>query len=78
MVDCDYLLLALLIVYCSTSLFIFTERLIYFIRCVCDSNFRKKQPVLWRKATIQDIILTITFMWLPILIIKAIVDSLNR
>ena len=34
MVDGDYLLLALLIVYGSTSLFIFTERLIYFIRCV--------------------------------------------
>lgn len=72
------LLFVLIIIYCIISLIMFTERLIYFIKCSCDSNFRKKQPVLWRKATIQDIILTITFMWLPILIIKAIVDSLKR
>ena len=78
MVDGDYLLLALLIVYCSTSLFIFIERLIYFIRCVCDSNFRKKQPVLWKKVTIQDMILTITFTWLPVLIIKTFVDNIKR
>lgn len=78
MVDGDCLLLALLIVYCSTSLFIFTERLIYFIRCICDSNFRKKQPVLWKKVTIQDMILTITLTWLPILIIKTFVDVLNN
>ena len=74
----DYFLFALLIVYCITSLFIFTKKLIYFIRCTYDSNFRKKQPVLWRKATIQDIFLTITLTWLPMLIIKAIVDSLKR
>ena len=78
MVDGDYLLLALLIVYGSTSLFIFTERLIYFIRCVWDSNFRKKQPVLWKKVTIQDMILTITFTWLPVLIIKTFADSLKN
>ena len=78
MVDSDYLLLALLIVYGSTSLFIFTERLIYFIRCVCDYNFRKKQPVLWKKVTIQDMILTITLTWLPVLIIKTLVDSLKN
>ena len=78
MVDSAYLLLALLIVYGSTSLFIFTERLIYFIRCVCDSNFRKKQPVLWKKVTIQDMILTITLTWLPVLIIKTLVDSLKN
>ena len=77
-VESDCLLLALLIVYCSTSLFIFTERLIYFIRCICDSNFRKKQPVLWKKVTIQDMILTITLTWLPILIIKTFVDILNN
>ena len=77
MVDSEYLLLSLLIMYCSISLFIFTERLIYFIRCICDSNFRKKQPVLWKKVTIQDMILSITFTWLPVIIIKAIVESFN-
>ena len=77
MVDGEYLLLSLLIIYCSISLFIFTERLIYFIRCICDSNFRKKQPVLWKKVTIQDMILSITFTWLPVIIIKTIVESLN-
>lgn len=77
MVDGEYLLLSLLIIYCSISLFIFTERLIYFIRCICDSNFRKKQPVLWKKVTIQDMILSITFTWLPVIIIKAIVESFN-
>ena len=78
MVDSDYLLLALLIIYCLTSLFIFTIKLIYFIRCICDSNFRKKQPVLWKKVTIQDMILTITLTWLPVLIIKTFVDSLKN
>ena len=78
MIDGDYLLLSLLFIYCSISLFIFTKRLIYFIRCVCDSNFRKKQPVLWKKVTIQDMILTITLTWLPVLIIKTFVDSLNN
>ena len=78
MVDSDYLLLAILIVDGSTSLFIFTERLIYFIRCVCDSNFRKKQPVLWKKVTIQDMILTLTLTWLPVLIIKTLVDILKN
>ena len=78
MVDSDYLLLALLIVYCSTSLFIFIERLIYFIRCVSDSNFRKKQPIKKKKVTIQDMILTITLTWLPVLIIKTFVDSLKN
>ena len=77
MIDGEYLLLSLLIIYCSISLFIFTERLIYFIRCICDSNFRKKQPVLWKKVTIQDMILSITFTWLPVIIIKAIVESFN-
>lgn len=77
MVDGEYLLLSLLIIYCSISLFIFTERLIYFIRCICDSNFRKKQPVLWKKVTIQDMILSITFTWLPVIIIKAIIESFN-
>ena len=78
MINNDYLLFALLVVYCSVSLFIFIERLIYFIRCVCDSNFRKKQPVLWKKITIQDMILTITLTWLPVLIIKTFVDSLKN
>ena len=78
MIDGEYLLLSLLIIYCSISLFIFTERLIYFIRCICDSNFRKKQPVLWKKVTIQDMILTITLTWLPVLIIKTFVDVLNN
>ena len=77
-VESDYLLLALLIIYCIISVFIFIEKLIYFIRCVCDSNFRKKQPVLWKKVTIQDMILTITLTWLPILIIKTFVDILNN
>lgn len=77
MVNDDYFLFALLIVYCTVSLFIFTEKLIYFIRCVYDSNFRKKQPVLWKKATIQDMILTITFTWLPVLIIKLIIDGIK-
>ena len=77
-VESDYLLLALLIIYCIISVFIFTEKLIYFIRCVCDSNFRKKQPVLWKKVTIQDMILTITLTWLPVLIIKTFVDSLKN
>ena len=77
MIDGDYLLLSLLIIYSSISLFIFIEKLIYFIRCTYDSNFRKKQPVLWRESTIQDMVLTITFTWLPVIIIKTIVESLN-
>jgi len=77
MVDGDYFLFALLVVYCAVSLFIFAEKLIYFIRCTYDSNFRKKQPALWKKATIQDMILSITFTWLPALTIKVIVDSLK-
>lgn len=77
MVDGDFFLLLLLIVYCAASIFMFTERLIYFIRCTYDSNFRKKQPALWRRATVQDMILTITFIWLPVIVIKAIVDSLS-
>lgn len=77
MVDGDFFLLLLLIVYCIASIFMFTERLIYFIRCTYDSNFRKKQPALWRRATIQDMILTITFTWLPVLVIKAFVESLS-
>ena len=77
MVDGDFFLISLLVVYCATSIFMFTERLIYFIRCTYDSNFRKKQPALWRQATIQDMILTITFTWLPVIVIKAIVDSLS-
>ena len=77
MVNDDYFLFALLIVYCTVSLFIFTEKLIYFIRCTYDSDFRKKQPALWKKATIQDMILTITFTWLPVLIIKLIIDGIK-
>lgn len=77
MVDGDYILFILLAVYCAASIIIFANRLIYFIRCTYDSNFRRKQPVLWKKATIQDMILTITFTWLPVLIIKTIVDSLK-
>lgn len=77
MVDGDFFLLLLLIVYCAASIFMFTERFIYFIRCTYDSNFRKKQPALWKQATIQDMILTITFTWLPVIVIKAIVDSLS-
>ena len=79
MINNDYLLLfALLVVYCAASLFMFIERLIYFIRCTCNSNFRKKQPVLWKKVTIQDMILTITLTWLPVLIIKTLVDILKN
>jgi hypothetical protein len=77
MVDSDYFLFTLLVIYCAASLFMFAERLIYFIRCTYDSNFRKKQPVLWRKSTVQDMILMVTFTWLPILIIKTIVDGLK-
>lgn len=77
MVDDDFFLISLLVVYCAASVFMFTERLIYFIRCTYDSNFRKKQPALWRRATVQDMILTITFIWLPVIVIKAIVDSLS-
>ena len=46
MVDGDFFLISLLVVYCAASIFMFTERLIYFIRCTYDSNFRKKQPAL--------------------------------
>ena len=73
-----YFLFALLIVYCATSLFIFIEKLIYFSRCTYDSDFSKKQPALWKKASIQDLILTITFTWLPVLIIKTFVDNIKR
>ena len=72
-----FFLFALLVIYCAASIFIFIERLIYFIRCTHDSNFRKKQPALWKEATIQDMILSITFTWLPVIIIKAVVESLN-
>ena len=78
MINNNYLLFTLLVVYCTASLFMFIERLIYFIRCTCDSNFRKKQPILWKKVTIQEMILTITFTWLPVLIIKTFVDSINN
>ena len=78
MVISDYFIFILLVVYCVASVFMFIENLIYFIRCVCDSNFRKKQPVLWKKVTVQDMILTITLTWLPVLIIKTFVDSLKN
>ena len=55
----------------------FTKKLIYYIRCTCDSDFRKKQPVLWKESTIQDMILTISFTWLPVIIIKFIIDNLK-
>ena len=77
MVISDYFIFILLVVYCVASVFMFIENLIYFIRCTYDSNFRKKQPVLWKKVTIQDMILSITFTWLPVIIIKTIVESLN-
>lgn len=72
------LLFVLIIIYCIISLIMFTERLIYFIKCSCDSNFRKKQPILWKKITIQDMILLITLVWLPIVIIKTLIDSIKK
>ena len=78
MINGNCILLTLLVIYCMTSIIIFTKRLIYFIRCTYDSSFREKQPVLWSKITIQDMILTITFTWLPVLIIEAIVYSLKN
>ena len=78
MVISDYFIFILLVVYCVASVFMFVENLIYFIRCTYDSNFRKKQPVLWKKVTIQDMILTITLTWLPVLIIETLVDILKN
>ena len=78
MSDNNYLLFVLAVAYCTISIVMFSERLIYFIRCTTDSDFRKKQPILWRNATIQDMILTIAFIWLPILIVKTIVDGLKN
>lgn len=78
MSDSNYLLFVLVVAYCTISIVMFSERLIYFIRCTIDSDFRKKQPILWRNATIQDMILTIAFIWLPILFIKTIADGLKN
>ena len=77
MVISDYFIFILLVVYCVASVFMFIENLIYFIRCTYDSNFRKKQPVLWRESTIQDMVLTITFTWLPVMVLKSIIDSFD-
>ena len=77
MVISDYFIFILLVVYCVASVFMFVENLIYFIRCTYDSNFRKKQPVLWRESTIQDMVLTITFTWLPVMVLKSIIDSFD-
>lgn len=77
MVISDYFIFILLVVYCVASVFMFIENLIYFIRCTYDSNFRKKQPVLWRESTIQDMVLTITFTWLPVIVLKSIIDSFD-
>lgn len=77
MIGDDYFLFTIIIIYCVTSIFMFTKKLIYYIRCTCDSDFRKKQPVLWKESTIQDMILTITFTWLPVIIIKFIIDNLK-
>ena len=77
MVISDYFIFILLVVYCVASVFMFVENLIYFIRCTYDSNFRKKQPVLWRESTIQDMVLTITFTWLPVMVLKSIIDRFD-
>ena len=77
MVISNYFLVILLVVYCVASILMFVENLIYFIRCTYDSNFRKKQPVLWRESTIQDMVLTITFTWLPVIVLKSIIDSFD-
>ena len=77
MVISDYFIFILLVVYCVASGFMFIENLIYFIRCTYDSNFRKKQPVLWRESTIQDMVLTITFTWLPVIVLKSIIDRFD-
>lgn len=77
MVISDYFIFILLVVYCVASVFMFIENLIYFIRCTYDSNFRKKQPVLWRESTIQDMVLTITFTWLPVIVLKSIIDRFD-
>ena len=77
MIGDDYFLFTIIIIYCVTSIFMFTKKLIYYIRCTCDSDFKKKQPVLWKESTIQDMILTITFTWLPVIIIKFIIDNLK-
>ena len=77
MVISDYFIFILLVVYCVASVFMFIENLIYFIRCTYDSNYRKKQPVLWRESTIQDMVLTITFTWLPVIVLKSIIDSFD-
>lgn len=78
MTDISNWLFAMLLIYCTASLIMFAEKLMYFIRCSFDSNFRKKQPVLWKKATVQDMILTITFTWLPMYIIILVVDSFKN
>ena len=77
MIGGDYFLFTIIFIYCIASIFMFTEKLIYYIRCTCDSDFRKKQPVLWKESTIQYMILTITFTWLPVIIIKFIIDNLK-
>ena len=77
MVISNYFLIILLVVYCVASILMFVENLIYFIRCTYDSKFRKKQPVLWRESTIQDMVLTITFTWLPVIVLKSIIDSFD-
>ena len=67
----------ILIFYCIISLGIFIDRSIYLIRCLCSSKFRSRQPALWMRGCIQDMIFSITLTWLPLLIIKTIIDAFD-
>jgi hypothetical protein len=68
------ILLYLGLFYCLLSWCIFIERLMYFIRCLIDKKYRSKQPVLWKSCCIKDMILSLTLIWLPLIIIKTILE----
>lgn len=73
--DTDKLIIfIILLIYCTISLGIFIERLIYYLRCLSDKKFRDKQPILWKTSCVRDMVLSITMTWLPILLIVALAD----
>ena len=68
------ILLCLGLVYCLISWGIFIGRLMYFTRCLIDKKYRSKQPVLWKSCCIKDMILSLTLIWLPLIIIQTIFE----
>lgn len=68
------ILLYLGLMYVLISWGIFIEKFIYFIRCLSDKKYRSKQPILWKSCCIKDMIFSLTLIWLPLIIIKTILE----